>query len=217
MKKIFNVKIAILALIIVSTYSCKETKKETKENMKEEKMETSSEKFSLVNDSTKVNFTAYKTSEKLPVGGTFKKINITNSNSGATALASLNGTTFTIPVSSLFTNDATKTRDPKILEFFFGVMENTTLISGIVKVSEDEKCSIDITLNGQTENIPLTIQKNSELSYTFNGVMNLENWNALDAVSSINKACEALHTGADGVSKTWSEVAVQANVLLKKE
>jgi len=47
--------------------------------------------------------------------------------------------------------------------------------------------------------------------------MNLENWNALDAVSSINKACEALHTGADGVSKTWSEVAVQANVLLKKE
>ena len=46
--------------------------------------------------------------------------------------------------------------------------------------------------------------------------MNLENWDGLAAVASINKACEALHTGADGVSKTWSEVAVHADVLLNK-
>jgi hypothetical protein len=43
--------------------------------------------------------------------------------------------------------------------------------------------------------------------------MNLENWDALAAVSSINKA---LHTGKDGISKTWSEVAVHADVLLNK-
>ena len=47
--------------------------------------------------------------------------------------------------------------------------------------------------------------------------MDLENWNALDAVASINKACEILHTGKDGVSKTWSEVAVKAEVLLDKK
>jgi hypothetical protein len=46
--------------------------------------------------------------------------------------------------------------------------------------------------------------------------MNLENWDALAAVASINKACEALHTGKDGISKTWSEVAVHADVLLNK-
>jgi hypothetical protein len=40
--------------------------------------------------------------------------------------------------------------------------------------------------------------------------MNLENWDAL-AVASI-KTCEALHTGKDGISKTWSEVAVHADV-----
>jgi hypothetical protein len=45
--------------------------------------------------------------------------------------------------------------------------------------------------------------------------MNLENWDALAAVASINKACEALHTGKDGI-KTWSEVAVHADVLLNK-
>ena len=74
----------------------------------------------------------------------------------------------------------------------------------------------DVSLNGETANIPLTYEITGN-AYTFKGVMNLENWNALDAVASINKACEALHTGADGVSKTWNDVAVQAQVLLEKK
>jgi hypothetical protein len=65
-----------------------------------------------------VSFTAYKTTDKLAVGGTFKEITLTNTTE--TALGALNGTKFSIPVSSLFTNDATGTRDPKIIKFFFG-------------------------------------------------------------------------------------------------
>ncbi|MEO9893160.1 hypothetical protein [Aurantibacter sp.] len=211
-----TIKMALLGLVLIASYNCKEIKKEAKEDL--EAIEAvASEQFSLVQDSTKVSFTAYKTSEKLPVGGTFTEINFTNSNSGATALEALNGTEFSIPVSSLFTNDATGTRDPKLLEFFFGVMENTTLISGVFKVSADEKSSIDVTLNGKTGNIPLEVEKTSDDRYTFKGVMELEKWDALDAVASINKACEALHTGKDGVSKTWSDVAVQAEVLLQKK
>lgn len=208
-----KVKLLALGLILILGYNCKEEKKESKEEVKE----VSSEKFSLVKDSTKVSFTAYKTSEKLPVGGKFNTINIVESNAGATAFEAMNGTSFSIPVSSLFTNDATGTRDPKIIEFFFGVMENTTLISGVFKVSADNKCSIDITLNDTTANIPLEYQKTSDTTYTFNGVMDLENWDALGAVAAINKACEVLHTGKDGVSKTWSEVAIQAEVLLRKD
>ncbi|MGI9550872.1 MAG: hypothetical protein ACR2MT_06725 [Aurantibacter sp.] len=207
------IKLALLGLVLIASYNCKETKKESKEEVKE----VSAEKFSLVSDSTKVSFTAYKTTEKLPVGGQFTKINITKSDSGASALDAMNGTTFTIPVSSLFTNDPTETRDPKIIEFFFEVMENTTLISGVFKVADDEKCSIDVTLNGSTANIPLESEMTSDSTLTFNGVMNLESWDALAAVSALNKACEALHTGADGVSKTWNEVAVQAEVLLQKD
>jgi hypothetical protein len=206
------IKLALLGLVLIASNNCKETKKENKEEVKE----VSAETFSLVGDSTKVSFTAYKTTEKLPVGGTFTKINITKSDSGASALGALNGTTFTIPVSSLFTNDATETRDPKIIEFFFEAMENTTLISGVFKVSDDEKCSIDVTLNGKTANIPLDSEMTSDNTYLFKGVMNLESWDALAAIASLNKACEALHTGADGISKTWNEVAVQAEVLLKK-
>ncbi|MBU3027213.1 hypothetical protein [Zobellia galactanivorans] len=209
-------KITLLALglLLVGAFSCKDAKKENTEQSSEAQAAT--ETYSLVQDSTKVSFTAYKTTEKLPVGGKFTKINITKAGEGTSALEALNGTEFSIPVSSLFTNDATGTRDPKILEFFFGVMENTELISGVFKVSADNKCSIDVSLNGKTENIALTHKAVSDTALTFDGVMNLENWDALDAVASINKVCEALHTGKDGVSKTWSEVAVHAEVLLQK-
>jgi hypothetical protein len=48
-----------------------------------------------------------------------KKITLTNTRQGETALDALNGAQFSIPVNSLFTNDATGSRDPKILKFFW--------------------------------------------------------------------------------------------------
>ncbi|QWX85542.1 hypothetical protein H0I23_07855 [Cellulophaga sp. HaHaR_3_176] len=204
----------VLSLVIAGlTYSCKETKKD---NSAAAKTETVEEPFSLIKDSTKVSFTAYKTTDKIPVGGIFKTINIKNEGTGATALEAMDGTEFSIPVSSLFTNDGTGTRDPKLLEFFFGVMDNTELISGIFNVDGDA-CSLEITLNGETGTIALETLKNSETKYTFTGVLKLGDWNALDAVASINKACEALHTGPDGVSKTWEDVAIEGVVVFEKK
>ncbi|MDO6492304.1 MULTISPECIES: YceI family protein [unclassified Cellulophaga] len=218
MKKI---KLVCVSLLAVAAFSCKNANKENSHNSEDHKnadhSHTEAEaQYTLVADSTKASFTAYKTTDKIGVGGTFKTVNIKKSNTGSTPLEALNGTEFSIPVSSLFTNDGTGTRDPKIIEFFFGVMKNTELISGVLKV-EDDKASLDVTLNGETANIPLETEKLSDNKFTFTGVMNLENWNALDAVASINKACEALHTGADGVSKTWSDVQIKGEVLLAKK
>ncbi|MCK0156975.1 hypothetical protein MWU65_07270 [Cellulophaga sp. F20128] len=216
-----NIKLLCLSFVAVAAFSCKNTNKENShdaehKNGSEHSHDGETTQFSLVSDSTKVSFIAYKTTEKLPVGGTFKTINITNSTPGATALEAMNGTEFSIPVSSLFTNDPTGTRDPKLLEFFFGVMKNTELISGILKV-DGSTYSLEATLNGETSTIPLQAEFIAENKYILTGVMNLENWKALDAVAALNKACEALHTGADGVSKTWNEVAVKAEVLLLKK
>lgn len=209
-----NLKLIALGMILITAIGCKDSKKSTDEKTTETQMTEST--YSVVNDSTKVSFKAYKTTDKVAVGGLFKEITLTNTGQGKTAFEALNGTKFSIPVSSLFTNDATGTRDPKILKFFFGVMKNTELISGEFKVSSENSCSIDVTLNGKTANIPLQYTKNSDTSLSFDGVMNLENWDGLAAVASINKACAALHTGKDGISKTWSEVAVHADVLLNK-
>lgn len=210
-----NLKLIVLGMILITAVGCKDSKKSTEEKSPESQKIAAT--YSLVNDSTKVSFTAYKTTEKTPVHGTFKEITLTNTAEGETAFKALNGTKFSIPVSSLFTNDATGTRDPKILEFFFGIMKNTELISGEFKVTGENSCSIDVTLNGKTANIPLNFTVNNDTSLSFDGVMNLENWDALAALTAINNACKALHTGKDGISKTWSEVAVHADVLFNKK
>jgi len=208
-----NLKLIALSLLLLANFSCNNANKSSEA---ETEVVTESN-FTLVEDSTKVSFVGYKTTDKVPVGGVFTKINVTNFGEGETALEAMNGTNFSIPVSSLFTNDPTGSRDPKLLEFFFGAMENTELISGIFKVADDNKCSIDVNLNGTTQNIPLEYTTVDDTKYIFDGVMELGNWDALGAVASINKACEALHTGSDGISKTWSEVAVHAEVMLAKK
>ena len=148
-----NLKLIALGMILFTAVGCKDSKKSTEELTTE--TQTTEGTYSLIADSTKVSFNAYKTTDKAAVGGIFKEITLTESEEGKTALEALNGTKFSIPVSSLFTNDATETRDPKILKFFFGVMKNSELISGVFKVSGDNTCSIDVTLNGKTANIPL--------------------------------------------------------------
>ncbi|PCE64651.1 YceI family protein [Sediminicola luteus] len=210
MKKLAFASLLTLAL----TFSCKENKKAETTDADTKEVVTKSG-YQLVNDSVKVGFTAYKTTEKKPVGGSFTEINIKNSVQGDTPLAALNGIEFGIPVSSLFTNDATGTRDPKIKEFFFGVMKNTELISGKLSVS-GEALSMEITLNGETNSIPMTLEQVDGHNYKVSGTMEMGDWNALEAVASINKACEVLHTGPDGVSKTWSDVAVHANISFEK-
>lgn len=209
-----NLKLIAVGMILITAIGCKDAKKNTEEPITE--VATTTGTYTVNTDSTKVNFTAYKTTDKVAVGGVFKEITLTETHEGKTGLESLNGTQFSIPVSSLFTNDATGTRDPKILKFFFGIMKDTELIKGTFKLAADNSCEIEVTLNGKTATIPLQVTTNSDTSLSFDGVMNLENWDGLAAVASINKACEALHTGKDGISKTWSEVAVHADVLMNK-
>jgi len=95
-------------------------------------------------------------------------------------------------------------------------MKNTELISGEFKFSADNNCSIDVTLNEKIANIPLKLNTTSDANLSFDGVMDLENWDGIGAIPSMNKACEALHRGKDGISKTWGEVTVHADVFLNK-
>ncbi|MGB5434551.1 MAG: hypothetical protein WBM98_01570 [Maribacter sp.] len=203
-------KISLLSLgmLLVLSFGCKQTKKENTEQQQVSK-ELVADSFTLIKDSTKVGFTAYKTTDKVPVKGSFKNVVISNEHVGSTPLEALNGVEFSIPVNSLFTNDPTGIRDPKLLKFFFAVMTNTELISGVFNAA-DNKCAIDVTLNGETVNIPLEYTMDTDTKITFKGILNLEDVNALDALASIHEACKELHTGADGISKTWSEVAVEA-------
>ena len=42
--------------------------------------------------------------------------------------------------------------------------------------------------------------------------MDLETWQSQTAIASLNVVCNDKHKGPDGVSKTWSEVAINAQI-----
>ncbi|MEX0273628.1 MAG: hypothetical protein AB3N16_04545, partial [Flavobacteriaceae bacterium] len=134
--------------------------------------------------------------------------------SGTTIKETIDGMSFSIPVNSLFTNDATKTRDPKILEFFFGMMDATDTMSGTIHLGEGNKCIASFKMNGITADLPMVYDITSDNHVQFSGTMKLGQWKALEALASLNEACKELHMAADGISKTWDDVDVTASVYL---
>jgi len=162
---------------------------------------------------TKVSWTAYKTTDKVAVKGEFTKINAT-SKSASTVKEALNNTEFSIPVSSIFSKN--EARDNKLKQFFFGVMDNTELLSGTIHLTSENKGNVELKMNGVTKSFPVDYIISGQM-VTMSGTINLDDWNAQSAIESLNKACFDLHKGADGVSKTWNEVKIEVATYLKVE
>ncbi|MFE8423809.1 YceI family protein [Tenacibaculum sp. ZH5_bin.1] len=192
--------------------SCKsEAKKETKTTNKEIKVENKAA-FVLQDADNVINWTAYKTTEKIPVNGEFKKVNITAGGEANTAKDAINNAEFSIPVISIFTKDTS--RDFKIKKFFFGVMDKTELLSGKLVLENDSIGYANITMNGVSKKLPFNYTLNGK-KFSLNATMKITDWQANKALESLNTACKDLHKGADGVSKTWDEVALNITSVFK--
>jgi len=197
-------KISLFAVcLLMVTVACK------KDAVKKEMAQ-----FTIEPETITVNWTGYKTTDKIAVKGEFKEITISNIKSDTSAYAALNGAKFDIPISSLFSNDAI--RDGKLKEIFFGVMNATNALTGTLDIKPDGTGDIDLVMNGVQRKVPITYVTSGQL-VELEGVLNIEDFEAQNALESLAKACFDLHKGADGVSKTWSEVKVEATVYLKKE
>jgi polyisoprenoid-binding protein YceI len=166
--------------------------------------------YSIDAEHSKVQWTAYKTTAKVPVKGTFKEIKINKSIEGASASAALEGLEFEIPVSSIFSKDTI--RDAKLNTFFFAVMENTLNLKGSFKIDSENSGTLALTMNGLTKELPFDYEMSQD-TILINAPMDLNNWQAQAALESLNQACLELHTGPDGVSKTWNEVLINAKIL----
>ncbi|SDH24002.1 YceI family protein [Winogradskyella thalassocola] len=203
--------LSVLLVISLVLSSCKQEKKDGA-TLPEETVENTI-KYVVKSEATNVKWVAYKTTEKVPVGGEFATLNFEDKG-GATPEEALNNLEFSIPVSSLFTKD--ETRDEKLKTSFFGAMLNPELLKGKIKYA-DNTYSADITMNGVTANLPLEVSITDDRRVSMKGTMNLKDWDALGALESLNKVCFDLHKGADGVSKTWEDVAIEVNTFLREK
>ena len=200
-------KIILFSLVLSFSMLTVACKKETK------KVETS--QFSIEPNTVTVKWTGYKTTSKIAVNGEFKELQVSNVKEAPTAVEAMNGTEFSIPVSSIFSGD--EERDGKLKELFFGVMDATVSISGILNLSDDGTGTINLSMNGISKEVPISYIVSGQLVELVGTLDLLNDFKATSALESISKACFELHKGPDGVSKTWSEVTISAVAYLKKK
>ena len=205
MKKL---QLGILAMCI-GFVSCGEEKNVENTNSSEEV------KYQIDSESISLNWTAYKTTAKVGVSGEFGKVNITATELADIKEKAINNVSFSVPVTSLFSNN--EIRDNKLMDLFFGVMDDTEFLSGTFHSHEanmkDGKGVMDLTMNGKTCDLPYNYELKGD-SMFISTTLNLVEWNTQEAMDSLNKACFELHKGADGVSKTWNEVDIKASVVI---
>jgi len=195
----------ILLILCISLSSCKKGEKPTA---------ISAEKsaFSLQEATHNIQWIAYKTSEKVPVKGVFKKISITKNGEGNSLREAIHLSEFTIPVSSLFSAD--NSRDFKLKKFFFGMLENTTLLEGVLALETDSTGTASITMNALTQTFPFQYSI-TDKQFQLLGALNLHDWKVEKALDSLNSVCKEKHTGTDGIPKTWSTVDLQIQTVFK--
>ena len=211
MKNILNS--LLISVFILS--SCK-TDKQTNTPVKSDINESKDIFYSVDAGNTEVLWTAYKTTAKTAVKGKFIQLKIDNPIQSDTKQGALSNLNFEIPVTSFFSSN--EERDSKIKSLFFGVMKETSFLSGSFSDVNGNENSGSVTLNLKMNNETVPVP----LSYTIDdrkilleGDINLMDWKMDEAYNSIHKACEVLHTGPDGISKTWKEVKINAVAMLK--
>ena len=200
--KMLSAVLIILTLLV----SCKDTKKE--------EVSISKKSYSVEAKTTTINWIAYKTTDKVPVKGQFTKVNFPKNKKGNTSIDALNDLQFEIPVSSLFTKDTI--RDGKLKKYFFGSLKNTSTILGIIKMNNETSGSVELTMNGISQVLPITYVISDQM-VTIEAILDLDNWKAQLALKALNEVCKDLHSGSDGIPKTWSEVKIEVATYLKYE
>lgn len=156
--------------------------------------------------SLNVKWTAFKTTEKIGVTGTFDSVSVTGIQSANSVNELFSNAAFSIPVNSVNSNNPD--RDKKILETFFGIMTETTSLNGKVVSITDSDCSVVINMNGVSDTCTFSLTHNDS-AVSLVGTIELANWDALASADSLNQICFDLHKGADGISKLWPDVKLE--------
>lgn len=205
-----NVIISGLCLLLIAS-SCKES-----DDTQEKDLSTSETVgcfYSYNKGTSNFEWTAFKTSDKVPVKGSFNEITV-ESESGDDAKAVIESIRFSMKTSSVETND--ESRNGKIAKHFFEVINTPTIDGKVKSLGANNEAVITVSMNGVDVDIKgdYTLE---ERVFTFKSSIDVSAWNALNGIKALNKECNDLHTGPDGVSKLWSDIELYFSTTLKSD
>lgn len=158
-----------------------------------------------------VVWTGYKTEKKVGVSGGFDGVVYTPvKKEGDSFKDILVGSKVTIDTAKV--NSKNSARDEKLAKFFFGMMNSKNIEAKIVAIKADKTpkgaprggvVDVEISMNGVKKVTQMKYVYGEDLMFNASGVIDLADFDASKALSSINQACYDLHEG-----KTWSEVGI---------
>jgi len=173
--------------------------------------------YSYDANASSLKWTAFKTTDRLAVGGSFDSIAVTLLDTSYSPKEALRNASFTIFTNSVFTDNPA--RDETIRKFFFSSLKGDGTIIGEVKIVEGNDRegggTVKIKLNEVTRDIGFkyTISGNE---IVFNTKINLNSFEGQEALTSLNTNCNEVHKGADGISKLWPDLEIEVKASLIK-
>lgn len=209
MKKQFYILGALCLTFIFA--ACGGGEDEAKEGEGNEAEETCF--YSLNEDTYELGWVAYKTTAKVGVPGTFNdvKFNAGESENMEGALMSIE---FEINTASVETNN--EERNGKIAEHFFQKI-NTPMITGKMASIDMEAGTavVTIMMNGISFDVEGDFSMDGE-AFEYKADIDVQKWNGVSGIEALNKVCEDLHKGDDGISVLWQNVDISFKGSLNK-
>jgi len=166
----------------------------------------------------KLEWTAYKFTNKTPVKGSFTSTTFSGPESAATVKDLFKGLSAEIDGKTPDSKDPV--RNGNVANSFFAKLANdgkitakTSLVQG-----DDQKGTIDIAIDMNGVNKVLTFDYTvADGVVTAKSHLDFPAFRLEEALDSLHKTCEAMHTGPDGESKTWGEADLTLTGPLKKD
>ncbi|HJD86621.1 MAG TPA: hypothetical protein K8W08_04040 [Empedobacter falsenii] len=210
MRKISKAIVCCMSLMLINCTNKSEEKVVEQHEVKTEAtLEEPTEIVEGVIRKSGVEWTAYKTTEKVAVSGRFDVVLVKDAKEdGKTPQEVLEGANIIASVATL--NSDQIDRDQKLKDILFGNMINTSEIKGQLHFREG-KTFLNLTLNNVSKEYEVKSSFDNK-TFTIEADVDLMDFNTAKAMDALNQACLELHKGADGISKTWSEVHIKGQV-----
>jgi hypothetical protein len=172
-------------------------------------------RFELDPASVEVAWTAFKTTQKVAVKGTFTRVEVQGPRGHP---SSLSGVLSKLKARIELTGEGSSQsgnpgRDATLYQHFFkhltekgGLRGEVATVQGGPNAGE---LKLRLLLNGKRRLVPMKYTRSADGLFSAKGAIDLLDFGAKAAFDDIHGACENLHKGADGISKTWSEVEIE--------
>jgi polyisoprenoid-binding protein YceI len=160
------------------------------------------------------NWTAFKFSEKTGVSGVFSDMQVKSRHDAHTLEDFIAAGEFTASVNSVATGNPI--RDETLRKSFFSLFATDKLRGSVAHV-EGDTFTLNIEMNGEKKPVKFEYKFSDDGTFRASSAFDMLEFGLKQAHESIHTACEKLHTGPDGVSKTWTEVELNIKATIKSD